>query len=118
MIEELRRLVENYNASCSESAKAVKSQLQNSQARRLVIGAFGAIKKNNDYWDGHKISALFPREVADAVLEETIKYIVDVKLLDQLQRQGEVDSELARQAFVTKPPTLSMMPGCPKELRF
>lgn len=118
LTDELRRLIENYNAALKESAITVKSELQNSERSKLVVGQFGATKRNRSHWDGHKICALFPRGVSDMVLTERIEYTIDVKKLEQLQRQGEIDAELARQAFVDKPPSLSLMPGCPKELNF
>jgi len=48
-IDELRRLVEDRNAAAKSAQLAVKSELQKSRSRRLVFGAFGAIKKSREY---------------------------------------------------------------------
>jgi hypothetical protein len=116
-IDELRRLIENYNASLKEASVAVKSQLKNSPEDRLVIGQFGAMKKRNEKWDGTALAAMFPARISELFLREIVTYEVNVTKLEQLIRQGEIDREEAFKALHIGNPTLSMMGGCPKELR-
>lgn len=117
LIDELRRLIENYNASLKEASVAVKGQLKNSPEDRLVVGQFGAMKKRNEKWDGTALAAMFPARVSEIFLQEIVSYEVNVTKLEQLIRQGEVDQEKAYKALHIGSPTLSMMGGCPKELR-
>lgn len=117
-IQELRRLVEGYNASIREAVHAMKSQLRDLEQSRLVIGEFGVMKKRREWWDGEFLAASIPADKRELFLTERISYEVDVSKLEQLMRQGEIDNEIAGQAFHQDDPSLSLMPGCPKELNF
>lgn len=114
-IDELRRLTEEFNITVKNAQIAIKSQLQNSDSDRLVIGAFGAVKKRKEYWDGTQLAAILPRQVADLVLKEIVAYEVNVSKLEQVIRQGEVDRDETYEAFHQENPTVAMMPGAPKE---
>ena len=115
-VDELRRLVDNHNSSLKEAAVAVKGQLKNSPDDRLVIGQFGAMKKRKERWDGTALAAMFPAKLTDLFLQEIVSYEVNVSKLEQLVRQGELDRDEAYKALLIEPPTLAMMPGCPKDL--
>lgn len=117
-VQELRRLIEGYNAGIREAVHALKSQLKESDQARLVIGEFGVMKKRREWWDGHVLAVNVPKDKQELFLEEKIVYEVDVSKLEQLMRQGEIDAEIARQAFHEEEPSLSLMPGSPKELNF
>jgi hypothetical protein len=116
-MDELRRLAEDYSAAAKEASTAVKNELKNSERNRLVIGRFGAIKKRKEYWDGYELAGLLPGRVSQHFLTERVSYEVNVTKLEQMIRQGEVDRDDAYKAFHRDDPTLSMMPGAPKELK-
>jgi len=115
-VDEVRRLVENYNAAVKRATVAIKTELQHSDRERIQFGQFGAMKKSKDFWDGRELAAIVSARQADLFLKEEIVYKVDVDKLDQLIRQGEVDRDGVYKAFHQQPPTIAMMPGCPKEL--
>ena len=115
-IDELRRLIEERNACVKEALSAVKSDLKASDRDKLVIGRFGALKKRSEYWDGTELAGLLPGKVTRYFLKEIISYEVNVTKLEQMIRQGDVDRDEAYKAFHQKDPTLSAMPGCPKEM--
>jgi len=116
-VDELRRLADNHNAAIKEAATAVKNDLKNSDRDKLVIGRFGAIKKRKEFWDGMELAALVPGKISQHFLTEKLSYEVNVTKLDQLIRQGEVDRDEVYKAFHQNAPTLSLMPGTPKELK-
>jgi len=116
-MDELRRLVENFNASLKEASVTVKGELKNSNEQRMVVGRFGAVKKSSTRWDGTMLASLFPAEVSELFLKEVVNYVVDVAKLEQLIRQGELDRDAAYQALQETPPTVALMPGVPKELK-
>lgn len=116
-VDELRRLIDNYNAAIKEAATAVKGDLKNSDRDRLIIGRFGAIKKRKEFWDGMELAALVPGKISQHFLKEKLSYEVNVTRLEQLIRQGEVDRDEVYKAFHQNAPTLSLMPGTPKELK-
>jgi len=116
-VDELRRLIDNHNAAIKEASAAVKNDLKNSDRDKLVIGRFGAIKKRKEFWDGMELAALVPAKVSQHFLTEKLSYEVNVTKLDQLIRQGEVDRDEVYKAFHQQNPTLSLMPGTPKELK-
>jgi HPt (histidine-containing phosphotransfer) domain-containing protein len=117
-IQELRRLIENYNAGIREAVHALKSQLKESDLARLVVGEFGVMKKRREWWDGQALAASVPQDKQELFLAAKTIYEVDVSKLEQLLRQGEIDADIARQAFHEDDPSLSLMPGSPKELNF
>lgn len=116
-VDELRRLIDNHNAAIKEASAAVKNDLKNSDRDKLVIGRFGAIKKRKEFWDGMELAALVPGKVSQHFLTEKLSYEVNVTKLEQLIRQGEVDRDEVYKAFHQNDPTLSLMPGTPKELK-
>lgn len=115
-IDELRRLVEERNATLKEATTTVKNELKKSGKDRLVVGRFGATKKKKTYWDGTELAELVPGKMSQHFLKEILSYEVDVTKLEQLIRQGDVDRDEVYKAFHEKAPTLSMMPGAPKEI--
>ncbi|MCK4306546.1 MAG: hypothetical protein KAY24_20050 [Candidatus Eisenbacteria sp.] len=115
-VTEVRRLVENYNAAVKRAVTALKGELKNSDRKRLQFGQFGAMKKKKDFWDGTDLAALVPAGQSDLFLTEIVTYKVDVNKLEQLIRQGEVDRDEVFKAFHEVPPTIAMVPGCPKEM--
>ena len=116
-VDELRRLIENYNVSIREAAASIKGDLKNSERDKLVIGRFGAIKKRKDRWDGTELATLLPGRISQHFLTERVSYEVNVTRLEQMIRQGEVDRDEAYRAFHQEAPTLALMPGTPKELK-
>lgn len=116
-VDELRRLIDDHNAAIKEAVTALKSDLQNSDRDKLVIGRFGAVKKRKEFWDGMELAALVPARVSQHFLTEKLSYEVNVTKLEQLIRQGEVDRDEVYKAFHQDAPTLSLMPGTPKELK-
>lgn len=115
-IMELRQLVDEHNATLKEAQMAIKSELANSDEKKLKYGPLAVVKKMKDYWDGNKLVELLPATVTETFLEEIITYKVNVERLEQLIRQEEIKEEQVRDAFVLVPPQVAMSPGCPKEL--
>lgn len=115
--DELRRLVDNFNAACVQASKTVKAELSASDQHKLVHGQFGAQKVNRDRYDGHILASLIPEEIHKLFLSKRVDYLVDQTKLEELLRQGEVDRDLVDRSFKQDPPTIKMMPGCPKEIR-
>lgn len=116
-VDELRRLIDEYNACIKEATTALKNDLKNSDRDKLVIGRFGAVKKRKEFWDGMELATLVPARVSQHFLTEKLSYEVNVTRLDQMIRQGEVDRDEVYKAFHQDAPTLSLMPGTPKELK-
>lgn len=117
VVDELRRLIDEHNACIKEATAALKNDLKNSERDKLVIGRFGAVKRRKEFWDGMELAALIPARVSQHFLTEKLSYEVNVTKLEQIIRQGEVDRDEAYKAFHQDEPTLSLMPGTPKELR-
>jgi exonuclease VII small subunit len=117
VVDELRRLIDEHNACIKEATAALKNDLKNSERDKLVIGRFGAVKKRKEFWDGMELAALIPARVSQHFLTEKLSYEVNVTKLEQIIRQGEVDRDEVYKAFHQDEPTLSLMPGTPKELR-
>lgn len=115
-IDELRRLVDEHNATLKEAQVALKGELKRSDDDRLVVGQLGVQKKRKEFWDGNALASLFPAALSELFLEEHVSYEVNVTKLEQMIRHGEIDRDRAFKAFERKTPTLAMMPGCPKEL--
>lgn len=113
-MDELRRLVDNFNASAGEAAKAVKAQLKSSGQKRLIIGSFGAITKQSSRWDGNKLAALIPARISQRFLNEVVAYEVNVDVLEQMMRQGEIDPVEANKAYVESKASMAMIAGSPK----
>lgn len=111
---EYHDLVEAYNQSLDEATRAVKTALTSSDRPKLIIGAIGAQKKAKRYYDAEFLANALPADQADEVLTEKITYDLDTDRLEQLLRQGEVDSEIVRAAYKEKPQSPSNMPGTPK----
>ena len=116
LIDELRRLVDEHNATLKEAQVSIKNELKRSDDDRLVIGCIGAMKKRKEFWDGTALAKLFPAILSELFLEEQVNYEVNVTKLEQLIRQGEIDRDRAYKAFQINDPTMSLMSGCPKEL--
>lgn len=115
--DELRRLVDNYNAAIKEAATSMKSDLRDSNRNKLMIGKFGVVKRRRDYWDGLELAAIVPGMVADQFLTEVLSYEVNVGRLEQMIRQGEVDRDEVHKAYHRKDPVMSLVPGTPKEMK-
>lgn len=92
----------------------MKQQLLTGDTDKLVIGIFGAQKKVSRWYDGEYLAKTLDHEQSDQVLEEVVTYKVNVNMLEQLHRQGEIDAEVMRLAKHEEAPTAAMMPGAPK----
>jgi hypothetical protein len=117
-IDELRRLVDNRNASIKSAGAAVKASLRTSDRDKLQVGRFGAQKKKKEYWDGQDLLALLPKKTSKHFLKEVKSYEVNVTKLEQMIRQGEVDRDEAFKAWHQDTPTIALLPGCPKAMVF
>jgi len=115
-MDELRSLVDDYNVSLKEATTSIKAELKNSDKKKLIIGPLGALKKRTQVWDGTELARLFPARISQHFLTEKVTYLVDEERLDQMIRQGELDRDKAFKAYSEKPPTLSLIAGCPKAL--
>lgn len=115
LINELRELVEEHNATLKEAVLSVKTEAKLSTAPRHTVGSIGVRKKNNDYWDGEALISIFPPRIYNQFVERVVKYKVDADCLQRLIRVNEI-SEEANKAYVEKEPTIVLLPGSPKEL--
>ena len=116
-VDELRRLIDDHNAAIKEAATAVKNELKKSDQNKLVVGRFSVIKKRKEFWDGMELAELIPGKISQHFLTEKLSYEVNVTVLDQMIRQGEVDRNEVYKAFHQNAPTLALTPGAPKELK-
>lgn len=114
IMEEYQHLVTQYNETLDIAERAVKSHLRTLDKTKLVMGCIGVQKKFKRWYDAEKLANILPAAQADLVLHETVVYTVDVELLNQLTRQGEVDNDLVRKAFHEEEQNPSLMPGSPK----
>lgn len=110
----LRMLVDEHNAALTNAQNALKNELRKSENQRLQIGRLGVLKKRSEYWDGDILHKIFPPRVNKFFLIR--RYDVDVKMLDQMMKEGEIDRDKAYEALVQREPTIAMVPGCPKAL--
>jgi len=114
---EFRRLVFAHNAALSEATSSMKNELKNSDRNKLIIGRFGVAKRRKEFWDGTELATLIPARVSEYFLTEKISYEVNVTKLEQIIRQGDVDRDEVYRAFHRDEPTLSLLPGAPKEIK-
>jgi hypothetical protein len=115
-MDELRKRVEDFNASITEASNSVKAELRSSDRKRLVIGSFGAVMKRSERWDGNILAATLPAKVSQHFLKEIITYEVNVDKLEQMIRHAEVDPTEANKGLIHGKPSPAMIPGCPKGL--
>jgi hypothetical protein len=111
---EFQQLVTNHNNRLDEALRATKAELRSSARTRLVYGSIGAMKKFKRYYDVDYLAAKLPAEQADEILTEKVVYELHQERLDQLLRQGEIDTELVQQAYHEEEQNPSNLPGVPK----
>lgn len=111
---DLQQLVEDRNAALDAAQRAVKQQLLQGEQDKLVVRGFGAQKKISRWYDGELLARELPESQADLILKEEIIWHVNVETLQQLLRQGEIDSGIVQLAYHEEAPTASLMPGAPK----
>jgi len=114
LMEEFTQLVLEYNQELDSASRAVKAQLKTSTQKKLVIGSFGAQVKYKRWYDTNMLASALPAEQTDEILTEKVVYTLDEKKLDQLLRQGEIDSKIVQEAYHETEQNPANMPGTPK----
>lgn len=111
---EYEHLVSDHNQKLDQAMRSIKSELRGLEQDKLIIDGLGAQKKWKRYYDGEHLANALPAEQADLVLTETIVYQVNREILEQMLRQGEVDSEIVAQAYHEDEQNPANLPGTPK----
>jgi len=114
IIEELYALVNARNGALDTAMRQLKSELQRSELDKLTIEGMGAQKKYKRFYNGELLANLLPANQSDEILTETVIYTVDKDRLETLLRQGEIDAEIVRRAYVEELQNPANMPGTPK----
>ena len=111
---EMEQLILNHNAKLDAAMRALKSELRQSANSKLVIDGLGAQKKYKRYYDTEFLANALPADQSDAILTEKVVYDLDKALLEQLQRQGEIDNEVVAKAYHEEEQNPANLPGTPK----
>ena len=111
---EFQQLVTEHNNKLDEALRETKTELRNSTKTRLVFGAIGALKKMKRYYDVDYLAATLPAEQADEILSEKVVYELHQERLEELLRQGEVDSKIVAASYHEEEQNPSSLPGVPK----
>lgn len=114
ILVEMDDLVNTYNRCLDDAIRAVKSEVKSSDKTKLFVSGLGAQKKFKRYYDTEFLANSLPAEQADEILTEKIVYDLDEPRLEQLLRQGEIDSEIVSKAYHEDEQNPASMPGTPK----
>ena len=114
IMEELYQLVEERNATLDEAIRNIKSELQRSDQAQLVFEGLGAQKRHKRWYDTDFLAEHLPHNQAQLVLTSHLEWELNQTLLEQLLRQGEIDTEVVAQAFHDEPESPAVLPGTPK----
>lgn len=114
VLQELYQLVEERNATLDEAIRNIKSELQRSDQAQLVFEGLGAQKRHKTWYDTDFLAEHLPHNQAQLVLTSHLEWELNKTLLEQLLRQGEVDTEVVKQAFHDEPDSPAVLPGTPK----
>lgn len=114
-LREFYRLIEERNRSLDEAVRAIKSELQRSEHGRMVLEGIGAQKRWKRYYDAEFLSEHLPGNQASMILTEKIVHEINLPLLEQLLRQGEIDNTVVREAYHEEEQSPAVLPGTPKE---
>lgn len=114
VLQELYQLVEERNATLDEAIRNIKSELQRSDQVQLVCAGLGAQKRHKTWYDTGFLAEHLPHSQAQLVLTSHLEWELNKTLLEQLLRQGEIDTEVVSQAFHDEPDSPAVLPGTPK----
>lgn len=107
-------LITKRNERLDEAVHTVKQELQQSDKAKLFIDGIGAQKRTRVYYDIDHLRAYLPPEQLSLVVTERVVYDLNTDDLVRLARQGELDSEVVRQAYKEEAQTPASLPGTPK----
>jgi hypothetical protein len=111
VMEELTTLVERRNSSLDEAIRSVKSELQRLDRDKLTIDGIGAQKKYRRWYDAEFLANHLPGDQARLVITEKLVFEVNVDVLEQMSRQGEIDNNIVREAYREEQQNPASMPG-------
>ena len=114
LLKEFYQLIEKRNTTLDEALRAIKSEVQRSDQKRLVIEGLGAQKKYRTYYDTDFLSEHLPVKQAEMILTEKTVFELNEPLLQQLVRQGEIDNTVVREAYREEEQNPANVPGTPK----
>lgn len=114
ILMELDRLVSDYNSKLDTASRQVKSQLRTMDQQKLIIKGIGAQKKMKRWYDVQHLAEALPADQSELILTERVTYDLDVQLLEQLRRQGEIDNNIVAESYHEEEQNPSAMPGTPK----
>ena len=114
IMQELYALVDERNATLDEAIRNIKSELQRTDQPQLVCEGLGAQKRHKRWYDASFLAEHLPHNQAELVLTSHLEWDLNQPLLEQLLRQGEIDTEVVQQAFHDDPETPAVLPGTPK----
>lgn len=114
ILQEMAQLVADYNSTLDTATRLVKGELRKSPKNKLVIHGIGAQKKTKRWYDTEYLANTLPADQSDLILTEKITYELDVALLEQLRRQGEIDNDIVSDAYHEEEMNPSALPGTPK----
>lgn len=116
VLQEFNRLVVDYNQTLDEALRAIKSELASSNKDKLVIEGLGAQKKARRYYDAAFLIENLPIAQWKEFITERIVHDLDTPKLEQLLRQGEVNSYIVREAYHEEQLGAASLPGTPKPI--
>ena len=114
VLQELYQLVEERNATLDEAIRNIKSELQRTDQPQLVVEGLGAQKRHKRWYDANFLAENLPHNQAELVLTSHLEWELNQTLLEQLLRQGEVDTEIVKKAFHDDVESPAVLPGTPK----
>jgi hypothetical protein len=114
ILMEMDRLVADYNSKLDTATRQVKSQLRTMDQQKLLIKGIGAQKKMKRWYDVEHLANALPADQSELILTERVTYDLDIQLLEQLRRQGEINNDIVAESYHEEEQNPSAMPGTPK----
>jgi hypothetical protein len=114
ILQEYESLVRTYNERLDTALRSLKNDLRQRPQDKLVMNGLGCQKKYKRWYDVDFLANALPAEQSDLILTEHVTYTLDRDQLEQLLRQGEIDSEIVRKSYHEEEQNPANMPGTPK----
>lgn len=114
VLKELNMYVAEYNSTLDTAIRQVKKHLSTTDKKKLIINGIGAQRKYKRWYNVPLLMETLPADQSDLVVKEEITYSLQTELLEDLVRQGEIDSDIVSKAYVEEELNPALVPGTPK----
>jgi len=114
ILQQYHHLVQERNQRLEAAMRAVKEELQKSNKDKLDINGIGATKRRSYTYDIGYLRTYLPPEQVELIITERTEYDLNVEMLTQLIRQGEIDQKIAAAAYKEGATSIAAISGSPK----